>query len=130
MPTEGYRPPQRLFLDDVRCTVRFISEPEGEVKDFDFTTLPVARDLQVAFARAFHDHLGPAGQVKSTGGAGGSFGHLRSFCASLAASCPPPTAPGELRPRHVDEFLLRRASLATAGMSLGWCGLCWSMSTE
>jgi hypothetical protein len=108
-----------LFVDEGRCTVRFTSEPEGEVKDFDFTVLPVSRELQVAFARAFHEHVGPAGQIKALGAAAGSFGHLRSFCASLAESPAPPATPGELRPRHLDEFLLRRASLATAGMSLG-----------
>lgn len=119
MPAAGYRPPQRLFVDEGRCMVRFISEPEGEVRDFDFTALPVSRELRVAFARAFHDHVGPAGQIKAVAAAAGSFGHLRSFCASLAKSPTPPTTPWELRPRHLDEFLLRRALLATAGMSLG-----------
>lgn len=119
MPAPGYQPPQRLFIDGLHCLVRFLPEPEGESKDFDFTTLPVARDLQVAFARAFHDHVGPAGQIKSRGAAVNCFAYLRQFCVTLAAATRPPRTAGELRPHHVDEHLLRRADLASGGMSLG-----------
>lgn len=119
MPDPGYRPPQRLLLDDGLCLVRFIAETDGTTVDFDFTTLPVCWELRVAFARAFEVHTGPEGRVKAVGSASNTFACLRRFCEVLAAREFPPKSTADLRPSHLDEFLIRRASLASSGMNVG-----------
>lgn len=120
MPAKGYQPPQRLFVDDSACTVRFIAEPDGDTKDFDFTALPVSRDLQVSFAQAFHDHTGPAGKLKAVNSVKALFRFLRIFCEEvLAVERVPPVSAGQLTPAHLDQFRLHQADLASREMNLG-----------
>ncbi|MFD7240233.1 hypothetical protein ACFWAT_33590 [Streptomyces syringium] len=119
MPPTGYAPPERLFLAEDRCTVRFLAEQDGESRDFDFMKFALARPLREAFARAFAAHTGPAGQVKSVGAAYNCFRQLGYFIDALAAEPRPPACPAELRPRHLDAFALKKADLATAGMVIG-----------
>ncbi len=119
IPDAGYRPEPRLFTDGGQCTVRFIAEQDGRSRDFDFTAMPVSGELQIAFARAFHEHTGPAGRVKSFNAAGCTFRYLSQFCKVLSASSQPPHTAADLRPHHLDEFLLSRGPVATAAMSMG-----------
>ncbi|MER5867652.1 hypothetical protein [Kitasatospora sp. NPDC002040] len=119
MPSAGYVPPQRLFLEEGRCVVRFRSEQDGRWKDFDFGGFALARPMREALARAFDVHTGPSGQIKALGAAENCFRQLRYFIEVLVADASPPTSPAELRPRHLEEFALQRKSLATGGMVIG-----------
>jgi hypothetical protein len=65
LPAPGYQVPDRLVLDDGRCVVRFTTEDGRRGRDYDFARLPLARPLQVTFARAFDRRTGPAGTRKS-----------------------------------------------------------------
>lgn len=112
MPTDGYRPPRRLFIDSDGCVVRVVAERDGRTKDFDFASLPLNRDLQVALAHAFHTHTGPSGRLKALGSANSLWVHLNAFARILAALPNPPQGPADLKPSHLDEYLMRRASLA------------------
>lgn len=119
MPDAGYTPPQRLFLDDGECRVRFFAELDGDVIDYDFTHFAVARPLQEAFARAFDAHVGPGGQINGAGGANNTFRQLNCFVDLLVKEVRPPEAPADLAPRHLKEFLLSKGDAATGGMMLG-----------
>ncbi|WP_030237198.1 hypothetical protein [Streptomyces sp. NRRL S-350] len=120
MPEAGYVPPQRLFLEDGQCRVRFFSEQDpDEVADFDFATLPVARPLQEAFALAFDAHVGPAGKVKASAVASNTFRLLGYFVDVLLLDEKHPQAPQDLAPRHLTSFLLGRGDAPTAGMAVG-----------
>ncbi|MYQ55648.1 MULTISPECIES: hypothetical protein [unclassified Streptomyces] len=119
MPEAGYTPPQRLFMDGGECRVRFFSELDGDVIDYDFTSFAVARPLQEAFARAFDAHVGPGGQINGTGGANNAFRQLNAFVKLLIKDERPPAAPADLAPRHLKEFLLSKGDAPTAGMMLG-----------
>ncbi|MFD9452697.1 hypothetical protein ACFWBC_06365 [Streptomyces sp. NPDC059985] len=119
MPEAGYEPPQRLFLEEDHCVVRFVAEQDRESRDFDFMKFGLARPLRESFARAFDAHTGPAGQIKSMGAAGNCYRQVGYFIDVLTAEENPPTTPAELRPRHVDAFALKKADLATAGMVIG-----------
>ncbi|MEU6219077.1 hypothetical protein ABZ845_16370 [Streptomyces sp. NPDC047022] len=120
MPEGGYTPPQRLFLDDGQCRVRFFSEQDlDEVVDYDFTTFPVARPLQEAFARAFDAHVGPAGKVKASGAANNAFRQLGYFIDVLLFDEARPQVPQDLAPRHLKAFLLNRGDAPSAGMAVG-----------
>lgn len=119
MPGAGYAAPKRLFLEGGQCRVRFTSEQDGEVVDYNFTEFAVARPLMEAFARAFDAHVGPAGQVKAVGAANNVFRQLGYFIDVLLKDEEPPATPAELQPRHLKAFLLSRGEVATAGMSVG-----------
>ncbi|MEU6451849.1 hypothetical protein [Streptomyces sp. NPDC046979] len=119
IPEAGYTPPQRLSTDDGECRVRFFSELDGDVIDYDFTSFAVARPLQEAFARAFDTHVGPGGQINGTGGANNAFRQLNAFVKLLIKDERPPTTPADLAPRHLKEFLLSKGDAPTAGMMLG-----------
>ncbi len=120
MPEAGYTPPQRLFLEDGQCRVRFFSEQDlDEVVDYDFATFPVARPLQEAFARAFDAHVGPAGKVKASGAANNIFRLLGVFIDVLLFDEEPPQVPKDLAPRHLKAFLLNRGDAPTAAMAVG-----------
>ncbi|MGI8677637.1 MAG: hypothetical protein ACR2LX_02900 [Jatrophihabitans sp.] len=119
LPSADYQAPTRLVIDDQTCRVHFISESYGEQADYDFTALPVTRELQRAFARAFAEHTGPAGRVKSLGGATRCWIYLRKFCNTLAEQAPSPRTAGELRPSHMDQFLIRHADTPSTAAALG-----------
>ncbi|MFJ1753313.1 hypothetical protein [Kitasatospora sp. NPDC088134] len=119
MPDSGYVPPQRLILDDEKCVVRFVSEQDGGGRDYDFSAFPLPQSMQEVFARAFDAHTGPSGQVKALGAADNCFRTLGYFIDILAVEPEPPAAPADLRPRHLDAFSLRMASLASSGMAVG-----------
>lgn len=119
MPEADYAPPQRLFLEDGECRVRFFSELDGDVIDYDFTTFAVARPLQEACARAFDAHVGPGGQINGTGGANNAFRQLNAFVKLLIKDERPASAPADLAPRHLTECLLSKGDAPTAGMMLG-----------
>lgn len=119
MPKVGYAPPQRLFLEDDRCVVRFVAEQDGESCDFDFMKFGLARPLRESFARAFDAHTGPAGRIKSLGAARNCYRQVGYFIDVLTAEPNPPATTADLRPRHVDAFALKKGDLATAGMVIG-----------
>ncbi|MGR3869461.1 hypothetical protein ACUXZZ_12800 [Streptomyces graminifolii] len=120
MPAADYTPPQRLFLEDGQCRVRFFSEQDlDEVVDYDFTTFPVARPLQEAFARAFDTHVGPAGKVNASGSAHNAFRQLGYFTDVLLSDEERPQVPKDLAPRHLKAFLLKRGDAPTAAMAVG-----------
>lgn len=126
MPEAGYTPPQRLFLEDGQCRVRFFSEQDpDEVIDYDFTTFPVARPLQEAFARAFDAHVGPAGKVNSSGAAGNAFRQLGYFIDVLVFDEERPQAPADLAPRHLKAFLLNRGTRRPPRWRWDCFGHCW-----
>lgn len=104
LPTAGYRAPVRLLLDEGRCTVQVTSEDGRRSKDFDFTVLPVARDIQVAFATAFDRRTGPSGTCKSLGTAAGCYYGLKTFAEYLSTLPVPPSAPGQLLPAHLEGY--------------------------
>jgi len=107
-PAPGYQPPQRLFLDDMACVVRVYQEEDGNSLDFNFATLPVARDLQIAFARAFTRRTGPAGSLRAWKSVRFLYYALRRFAQTCAAATPPPSRPGDLTIAHLDRFALQR----------------------
>lgn len=120
MPEAGYTPPQRLFVEDGQCRVRFFSEQDlDDVLDYDFTLFPVSRPLQEAFARAFDAHVGPSGKVKAAGAARNAFRLLGYFIDVLLFDEEPPQVPQDLAPRHLKSFLLNRGDAPSAGMSVG-----------
>jgi hypothetical protein len=112
MPTNGYRPPGRLFLDGDGCVVRVVAERDGRARDFDFASLPLGRALQVALAHAFHTHTGPSGRLNALGSANSLWVHVKAFARILAALPNPPQGPADLKPSHLNEYLMQRASLA------------------
>jgi hypothetical protein len=118
-PEPGYNPPPRLLTSVGRCTVVFTPETGSEVKVFDFTELPVGTGLQHEFAVAFEEHTGPGGRIKSVATAVKTFYLLKRFCAVLATQRTVPSAVADLRPGHLDEYLLSQANRATGRMNLG-----------
>ncbi|MFE0055384.1 hypothetical protein [Streptomyces sp. NPDC059003] len=114
MPEAGYRAPQRLFFDDGQCRVRFTSEQDGDVIDYDFGLFAVARPIQEALARAFDAHVGPSGEVNSVSAAQQTFLHLGRFLDFLATDQRAPSVPRDLVPRHLSEYLLSRGEAPTA----------------
>lgn len=118
-PASGYRPPQRLFVDDDRCTVRVIGERDGRTADFDFTTLPIERALQKAFALAFHERTGPAGTIKAVSSARALWVYLRAFSRVLASLSVPPRRVADLTPAHLSQYVLIRGSKANGPVELG-----------
>lgn len=117
-PDSGYRPPPRLFVDDERCTVRVIGEKDGRTQDFDFTTLPVDRELQEALARAFHERTGPAGTIKAVSSARALWVYLKAFCRVLVSLPVPPRRVAELTPAHLSQYMLIRGSKANVPVEL------------
>ncbi|MEU0119045.1 hypothetical protein ABZ137_36560 [Streptomyces bobili] len=79
LPTPGYQPPRRLFLDDGQCMVRFFPESGGPPVDYDFAAFPIARELVVWLATAFAGSTAPAGRRRTTSSALSAFGLLRRF---------------------------------------------------
>ena len=55
----------------------------------------------------FDKLVGPSGTVHTADGAGNVYRCLRRFCELLAGLAVPPTDPGGLRPRHLDEHALK-----------------------
>ncbi|MEU7160888.1 hypothetical protein [Streptomyces chrestomyceticus] len=51
LPAAGYQLPQRLFVDENQCRVRFFPERGGEAVDIDLSVLPVTRELRDGMAR-------------------------------------------------------------------------------
>jgi len=113
LPNVGYQPPARLLLDDGRCLARFTTEDGRASKEFDFTRLPVSRELQVAFAWAFDRRTGPSGTRKAVTTADGTYYLLRRFSTYLAGLARPPAGPAELVSAHLDGYLLTRRKLRT-----------------
>ncbi|KAB2587744.1 hypothetical protein [Streptomyces arboris] len=79
LPTPGYQAPQRLFLDDGQCLVRFFPERGGPPVDYYFAAFPIARELVVWLATAFAGATGPAGRRRTTSSALSAYGLLRRF---------------------------------------------------
>lgn len=104
LPTAGYQAPARLLLEEGRCTVRVTSEDGHRGKDFDFAALPVARDMQVAFATAFDRRTGPSGTCKSLSAAAGCYYGLKTFAEYLSTLPVPPSAPDRLHPAHLEGY--------------------------
>ncbi|MFB6580546.1 hypothetical protein ACFCYC_24610 [Streptomyces sp. NPDC056402] len=108
LPKPGYQAPQRLFLDDEKCLVRFFPERGGPAVDYDFAVFPVARELVVWMATAFAGSTAPAGRRRTTSSATSAFGLLRRFAQHLASLNRPPVSPAQLRAAHLESFMLAR----------------------
>ncbi|MFD8888423.1 hypothetical protein ACFV0H_38955 [Streptomyces erythrochromogenes] len=108
LPKPGYQAPQRLFLDDEKCLVRFFPERGGPAVDYDFAAFPVARELVVWMATAFAGSTAPAGRRRTTSSATSAFGLLRRFAQHLASLNRPPVSPAQLRAAHLESFMLAR----------------------
>lgn len=104
LPTTGYQTAPRLLVDGARCTVRVTTEDGRVSKDFDFAAMPIARDLQVAFAVAFDRRTGPSGTCKHISSAISCFYGLRSFADYLSSLLSPPPRAAQLRPAHLDGY--------------------------
>ncbi|MEU9382804.1 hypothetical protein AB0D38_18305 [Streptomyces sp. NPDC048279] len=110
LPGAGYRLPQRLFVDDSQCLVRFFPERGGEPVDIDLSVLPVARELRDWMALGVLGVTGPAGTRRTTTSALDTVNILKRFARYLAALSNPPTAPAQLRAVHLDGYMLTGAT--------------------
>ncbi|MFI9365863.1 hypothetical protein ACIG5E_33150 [Kitasatospora sp. NPDC053057] len=119
LPAPGYQAPDRLVLDEGRCTVTFTSEDGRVSQDYDFTCMPVDRELQVAFARAFDRRTGPSGTCKSVSSANGCYYGLRTFAQCLSGLPFPPSRPDQLRPAHLESYRTKYAGQRTLAQRLG-----------
>jgi hypothetical protein len=120
LPPAGFRPEQRLRVDEDTLVVRFVPEiGRGPTRDFDFATLPVARNLQEAFARAFATRTRPSAGIRSTESAQHSWQHLSSFAGYLAGLLRPPQSPADLTQTQVLGWLQERSGHRTALKELG-----------
>ena len=99
--------------------VRVITERDRRTKEFDFTTLPVSRDLQESFARAFNVRTGPGGTIKTMSSTLGLWFCVRTFTRFLSTLADPPRRVPDLRASHLDGYLLFRASVVSAPEELG-----------
>ncbi|MFJ2555965.1 MULTISPECIES: hypothetical protein [unclassified Streptomyces] len=108
LPTPGYQAPQRLFLDDGQCLVRFFPERGGPPVDYDFAAFPITRELVVWLATAFAGATGPAGRRRTTSSALSAYGLLRRFAHHLASLNRPPAHPAQLRAAHLESFQMAR----------------------
>ncbi|MFJ1549805.1 hypothetical protein [Streptomyces sp. NPDC088246] len=115
LPKAGYQAPQRLFLDDGQCLVRFFPERGGPPVDYDFAAFPIARELVVWLATAFAGSTAPAGRRRTTSSALSAFGLLRRFAHHLASLNRPPVHPAQLRGAHLESFQL--AGLGTPNLN-------------
>lgn len=115
LPKPGYQAPQRLFLDDGQCLVRFFPEHGGPPVDYDFSAFPVSRELAVWMATAFAGTTGPAGRRRTTSSAKSTHGLLRRFAQHLASLNRPPASPTELRAAHLESFMF--AGLGTPNLN-------------
>lgn len=115
LPTPGYRAPQRLFLGDGQCLVRFFPERGGPPVDYDFAAFPLARELTVWMATAFAGSTAPDGRRRTTSSANSAFGLLRRFAQHLASLNRPPARPDQLRAVHLESFML--AGLGTPNLN-------------
>ena len=64
----------------------------GRVKDYDFSTLPISRELQAAFARAFAERTRPGGGLRAAESADQAFrwaGQLRDLSHRIATASAP-----------------------------------------
>ncbi len=119
LPAPGYQAPVRLLLAEGRCTVTVISEDGRTGRNYDFATLPVARELQVAFARAFDSRTGPSGSCKSISSANDCYYGLRSFGEYLAELPRPPEHPAQLRPVHLEGYRSKYAGQRSLAQRVG-----------
>jgi hypothetical protein len=107
LPESGYLPPQRLFCGPDECLVRFYPEQGGDSIDLDLSTLPVERELREWIAHAVAGATGPGGTRRTLSSARSVLPVIRSFTKYLASLQRPPVNPRQLRPAHVDGFILR-----------------------
>ncbi|MDT9686674.1 hypothetical protein RND61_32110 [Streptomyces sp. TRM76323] len=110
LPDAGYRLPQRLFVDEDQCRVRFFPERGGEAVDIDLSVLPVSRELRDWMALGVLGVTGPAGTRRTTSSALDTVNILKRFCRYLASLSNPPTSPEQLKAVHLDGFLLSGAT--------------------
>ncbi|MQY09940.1 hypothetical protein SRB5_00440 [Streptomyces sp. RB5] len=115
LPTPGYQAPQRLFLDDGQCLVRFFPERGGPPVDYDFAAFPITRELVVWLATAFAGATSPAGRRRTTSSALSAYGLLRRFAHHLASLNRPPAHPAQLRAAHLESFQM--AGLGTPNLN-------------
>jgi hypothetical protein len=113
LPAAGYQTPARLLLGQGRCTVRVTTEDGRLSKDFDFTQMPISRDLQIAFAAAFDRRTGPCGTCKTLSSAAGCYYGLRRFADYLSGLPSPPRSPAQLRPAHLEGYRITYAGQRT-----------------
>jgi len=107
LPDAGYRPTPRLAVDGTP-RVTFSPETPGPAQVFDFSTLPVATELQLALAQAFAIRTRPGGPIRAASTAGSGFRLLRAFARHLAASGRPPRRPDDLVPAHLKSWVMAR----------------------
>ncbi len=106
LPPPGWSPPARSGQGGL--LVRVFPEDGGAYVDYDFAVLPVALDLQLAFAEAFARLTAPDGPYRAASTAKGRFAALRRFALRLAATSHPPHRPQELSPAHLAELRLAK----------------------
>jgi len=107
LPQAGYRQPERLFLGGGECRVVVYPEDGGPAAEIDLTVLPVSRALQEWLAQAVAGVTGPSGPRRARTSALDTLSILKRFCRFLASLPEPPTSPAQLRPGHLEEFILR-----------------------
>lgn len=110
LPSSGYRLPQRLFLDENQCRVRFFPERGGEAVDIDLSVLPVTRELRDWMALGVLGVTGPSGTRRTTTSALDTVNILKRFSRYLAGLSNPPTSVAQLRAVHLDGYMLTGAT--------------------
>lgn len=106
LPAAGYQPPQRLFLGEHECQVRFFPERGGEPVDIDLSVLPVSRELREWMAVAVEGVTGPSGTRRTTTSALDTVQILLRFARYLEELERPPASPAQLRAVHLDGYIL------------------------
>lgn len=106
LPAAGYQPPQRLFVGEHECRVRFFPERGGEPVDIDLSVLPVSHALREWMAIAVEGVTGPSGPRRTTTSALDTLCILRRFTRYLDGLERPPTTPSQLRAVHLDGYIL------------------------
>lgn len=108
LPSPGYEPPPRLIVTTDICAVDFYPKGRGTPIRFDFAALPVHRELQIAFAKAFDRRTGPSGTRRTLNSARNIYWVLQFFARILSESPHPPQCVDDIAIAHVDLFVVAR----------------------
>ncbi|MDT7764452.1 MAG: hypothetical protein QOC63_3872 [Mycobacterium sp.] len=99
--------------------VRCFAQKGGAVRDFNFSGLPAAPDIQRGLAIAFAHRTAPGAGLNAVESMRSSFRVARQFAHYLATLSCPPALLSDLTPDHIDGFQAYRKHATHMPMELG-----------